>query len=1353
MSEQEMDRDRREGIPADAFMGMDQAVAAYVASAAPESVVEAKAPVEPIEHAKASMASSAASAPILVADAGFLPEGAMPSSNAMAAHALAQRAEPENKAPALAGTSSEPFFSAPDAHPAFQGGSSGSRPATQPEPHAGPMAPAAPRAGEATDSAPVGIPSAPSVEPALPAPAPAYHPTLPPAPVQPAPAPSLEPEPLPVDPQSLGSLSVQALALSGNEGQSASGLLSAIDSYGDALSYAVVAGHGPSHGSVSIDAAGVVSYAASSASWNGTDDFQVRVSDQHGLSAVAAVHAVIAPTAEAPSISSAGAHGTEDGGAVSLPLNVSSADSISSVVISGLPVGATLSAGTLSGGAWHLVPADLAGLSILLPVHWAGSATLDVVATAQDGSATATSTAQVSLVVDHEAPTATSDPVSVIAGHSASGAVVGSEADGAALSYSLVSGHGPSHGSVVLAADGTFVFAADAGYAGSDSFQVLVSNGFGQSVARTVSVTAAADSISLSSSGGTGHGTVSGSVSGTNASGDAMAYAVVTQASSGTVSVDASSGAWTYAPTGSWAGGDADSAVISVSDGHGLTVQRTISILETNDAPVLSSAGTSTVRGGTANGTISATDGDGDSLSITASASHGTVVVNGDGTWTYTETDTSFTGTDTVSFAASDHHGGTASSTASVVVGDGASFSVSLTGGSGHGDITGTVQASDQFSDAMAYSIVSQGSSGTVSIDAATGAYAYSPSGAWVGGQTDSFVVRASDGHGGTHDTTITVDETDAAPAVSGAASLSGTTHAVPVAITQAQLLGPASDADGDALSISGLSADHGSLFSTGPGAWSLDPQGFDGTITLSYSVLDGHGGSTAATATLVSSDTAPTASTTGGSGLEGHVITGAVVGSDTDGDSLSYALVAGHGPAHGSVSLAADGSYSYSSTGYAGTDSFRVLVSDGHGGSVAEDVSVSVGAVTISTSASGGSGPAEAAIGGSLSASVSSGDAVSWSLSAAHSTSGGVETAALAHGSISLDEATGAYTFTPDAGFVGTDSFTAIASDAYGNSASRTVTVTAQDNAPTVSGSVDLGSVGHNATLSISSASLLGNASDIDGQTLSILGTPTADHGTISASGGGWTYSSGGYVGPVALSYTVSDGAGGTVADTATITTTDAAPTASGFSISATSGTPHTGDLTADSGAADADGDSLAWSLASGPSHGSVSVAADGSYSYSGTNGYAGADSFTATASDGHGGSVSVRRARRIPISEPCRIPWTTAQAGSSPSIPRRAGSRWRTGTAPMPSICPATMWSCGRRRDWGVRRRRASTSPRSIRSSSRIRGARTIRIPASRSPMASGPRTRPASIRWTGCAWRAAPAPDGSKPPPRLR
>ncbi|MBF0326510.1 MAG: cadherin-like domain-containing protein [Alphaproteobacteria bacterium] len=72
------------------------------------------------------------------------------------------------------------------------------------------------------------------------------------------------------------------------------------------------------------------------------------------------------------------------------------------------------------------------------------------------------------------------------------------------------------------------------------------------------------------------------------------------------------------------------------------------------------------------------------------------------------------------------------------------------------------------------------------------------------------------------------------------------------VTVTTAQLLAGAADADGDTLSVSGVTASSGSLTDNLDGTYTFVPvASTSGTVTFSYTVSDGNGGTVAASATL----------------------------------------------------------------------------------------------------------------------------------------------------------------------------------------------------------------------------------------------------------------------------------------------------------------------------------------------------------------------------------------------------------------------------------------------------------------------------------------------------------------------
>ena len=137
-------------------------------------------------------------------------------------------------------------------------------------------------------------------------------------------------------------------------------------------------------------------------------------------------------------------------------------------------------------------------------------------------------------------------------------------------------------------------------------------------------------------------------------------------------------------------------------------------------------------------------------------------------------------------------------------------------------------------------------------------------------------------------------------------------------------------------------------------------------------------------------------------------------------------------------------------------------------------------------------------------------------------------------HGKASL--AGGNVTYTPNAGYVGTDSFTYLVGDDRGHLSTGTVTieVLAPANAvPNAQDDTAATTQGNAVTLAV-----LGNDTDPDGDLLSIASLGTAQHGTVSLAGAEVTYApQAGYAGNDSFTYTVSDGQGHT--DTASVSVT----------------------------------------------------------------------------------------------------------------------------------------------------------------------------------------------------------------------
>ncbi|WP_374247339.1 cadherin-like domain-containing protein, partial [Zoogloea sp.] len=182
------------------------------------------------------------------------------------------------------------------------------------------------------------------------------------------------------------------------------------------------------------------------------------------------------------------------------------------------------------------------------------------------------------------------------------------------------------------------------------------------------------------------------------------------------------------------------------------------------------------------------------------------------------------------------------------------------------------------------------------------------------------------------------------------------------------------------------------------------------------------------------------------------------------------------------------------------------------------------------------------------------------------------------------------------------------------------------------------------NQSIDIAAPGVLDGDSDADGDTLVVQSVDvTGLQGTLSQfpDGGLRFTAAAGFTGTTAFTYTVTDGLGGFDTGTVTFNVVNAAPVAGADSYSVHAGTPlviaSPGLLGNDS---DADVDALFVSLldASGLD-GSLTLSADGSFSFTPTAGFSGTTGFTYTVADGFGGSavgtVSIDVTNRAPVAD----------------------------------------------------------------------------------------------------------------------
>jgi VCBS repeat-containing protein len=198
---------------------------------------------------------------------------------------------------------------------------------------------------------------------------------------------------------------------------------------------------------------------------------------------------------------------------------------------------------------------------------------------ANDGLAnSAARTVNVTLTPVNDAPVvAAVGPIIVAEGAAAGGTLTATDADGDALTFTLVTG--PAHGTLTLNADGTFTYVAarqpTVGFAAADTFTVRANDGLANSVARTVNVTltpvndapvlAPIAPITLAVGA-----VASGALTATDADGDALTFTLVTGPAHGTVTFNAD-GTFTYNSVREATPLFVEADAFSVSAGDGLT--------------------------------------------------------------------------------------------------------------------------------------------------------------------------------------------------------------------------------------------------------------------------------------------------------------------------------------------------------------------------------------------------------------------------------------------------------------------------------------------------------------------------------------------------------------------------------------------------------------------------------------------------------------------------------------------------------------------------------------------------------------------------------------------------------------
>ncbi|MDF1734312.1 MAG: tandem-95 repeat protein [Minwuia sp.] len=290
---------------------------------------------------------------------------------------------------------------------------------------------------------------------------------------------------------------------------------------------------------------------------------------------------------------------------IELPVGVTLSDTdgsevIDSIVISGVPVGGSLSAGSdLGGGQWLLTEAELAGLQLNPPVDFNGSITLEITATSREtgNGDTASASRTFSMEVDpvNDIPVAADDATTTDEDVVVSIDVLAndSDVDGDLLTVTSASAN---NGTVVIETDGSLTYTPDTDFNGSDTISYTIDDGNGgtDSASVTVTVNTVNDApVATDDAATTEEDTaVSIDVLGNDADADGDALTVTSAtANNGTVVIEAN-GSLTYTPDADFNGSDTISYAIDDGNGGSAEAQVAVTVSPVNDAPVLQFGGT-----------------------------------------------------------------------------------------------------------------------------------------------------------------------------------------------------------------------------------------------------------------------------------------------------------------------------------------------------------------------------------------------------------------------------------------------------------------------------------------------------------------------------------------------------------------------------------------------------------------------------------------------------------------------------------------------------------------------------------------------------------------------------------------
>ncbi len=864
---------------------------------------------------------------------------------------------------------------------------------------------------------------------------------------------------------------------------------------------------------------------------------------------------------------------------------------------------------------------------------------------ANDGTAnSASATVTLTVVPVNDPPVGVDDAYAVDEDQSLTIAAPGlldndTDVDGDTLASGLAAN--PTNGTLDQPGDGSFTYTPDPDFNGTDTFQYIPRDGTVDGNVTTVTITvrpindppvAADDAYAVDEDGTLIVEDVPGEdilENDTDVEGDPLTATLVTSTVSGSLNLNAN-GSFTYSPDPDFNGIDTFTYVANDGTDNSNVATVTITINPVNDPPVgvddayaIDEDQSLTIA---APGLLdNDTDVDGDTLAsgLAANPTNGTLDQPGDGSFTYTP-DPDFNGTDTFQYIPRD---GTVDGNVTTVtitvrpindpprtVDD-----IALTLEDSPTTIDVLTNDSDPDGDPLTVFAVSVPPNGTVVINPDR-TVTYTPNPNFDG--ADSFTYEVDDGQGGrsTGSVDVTVTPVNDPPiAVDDNASTPEDTS-----VTIEVLLND-SDPDGDALTITSVSAapNGAAVINVGTVIYTPNPD-FNGADTFTYTISDGQASATATvTVDVTPVNDTPVALDDAYSVNEDATLNVSVPGvltndSDVDGDALTAILATD--VTNGTLALAPDGSFSYTpDPNFAGVDAFSYVANDGTDNSNPATVTIDVLPINDPPILNPDSATTDEDRPATLDILLNDVDPDGDPLDVD-------QCSAPLNGRITINPDR-TITYTPDPDFNGEDGAQCMVEDGQGGSATSLVTfIVTPVNDPPVAVD-DNYTVNEDQTLTIPAPGVLGNDSDVDGDSLTaavLSSTPLGASLTLNSDGSFVYTPPTNFNGSHSFTYIARDG----IADSNNATFTinvipvNDRPVPTDDSATTDEDRPVTVDILLND--VDPDGDPLNVTECNLPLHGRITINPDRTITYTPDPDFNGEDGAECMVEDGQGGSAT---------------------------------------------------------------------------------------------------------------------------------